>query len=357
MPQPTFDYVFKEWAGPTDFEVELLRTPPIPWAKGVTIHHSVIPTLDQWYKHTPQQNLDGMAHYYQYEVDDGAGWSAGPHLFIAPDGIYQMTPLAHAGIHATICNKQYWGVEVVGNYDDHYWSSQTEYRVLGVAAALLRKAKATSVTLDTLRGHRECNSPKTCPGKAINMNAVRDKVRKLMGIGIPVLPPVVDNKQVIGVPQSVTYDQWATYLRKNGVQMADVETRFVYDTCVRLEVDAAFIAAMWKQASFEDDPNTSEVVAVMGGGTLQRQTHAPINIVEPASATRDKVPYKGKFWRAWEAWQLGLIDAVLYFKQEYGAHGLLTVDQIIDVYAPPSENDTVTYKQNVKKRMGDMAAP
>lgn len=355
MPQPTFDYVYKNWAGPTDFEVELLHMPNIPWAKGVTIHHSYIPSLEQWYKHTPRQNLDGTAHYYQYEVDNGAGWSAGPHLFIAPDGIYQMTPLAHAGIHATICNAHFWGIEVIGDYNEHYWSPQTEYNVLGVTAALLRKAGVTNISLDTLRGHRECNSPKTCPGTAVSMGEVRKRVRELMGIVPPPASTPSTDIQVIGVTQSVAYQQWRKYLLNNGARLLETEMMFIYAKCVRYQVDAAFLISCWKQESFEDDPETPEVAAVLGGGTLQKQTRCPLNIVVAADDPRDKVSYKGRWWRQWESWQLGLDDAVNYLKQQHGSHGRLTVEQIITAYAPPSENDTATYIKNVKKRMKDMA--
>lgn len=358
MGRDHFDYVFRAFRNVAEFETYLATLPStvLAWASGVTIHHSYNPTLKQWHQSTPKAMLDGMAHYYQYTVDNGAGWTAGPHLFIADDGIYTMTPLSQPGVHATICNPHFVGCEVVGDYNEHYWSPATEYNVLGVTCALLRKEHVTNVSLDTVKGHRECNSPKTCPGTAISMTVVRQKVRDQMGIVPPPIPVQAMDRQVIGVDQSVTYNQWHQYILANGARLLEPELRFIYDKCVRYQVDAAFLIACWKQESFEDDLSTPAILAVLGGGTLQRQTHCPLNIKVAADDPRDKIQYKGSWWRVWETWQLGLDDAVNYFKQQHGAHDRLTVRDIITAYAPAFENDTATYIKNVFTRMDAMKA-
>lgn len=45
-----------------------------PWAKGVTVHHTEVPTPAQWHGLTSIQNL--VAFY------EGKGWDGGPHLFL-----------------------------------------------------------------------------------------------------------------------------------------------------------------------------------------------------------------------------------------------------------------------------------
>lgn len=328
----------------------------LAWIKGTVVHHTWSPTLPQWHASGGAARMKALAHYYQFEVDNGAGWPAGPHLFIADDALWVGTPFDHAGVHATVCNTSYLGFEVVGDYDEHYWSAQTEYLVLHAVAAVFNRRKL-AVTTTSLRGHRDCSSPKTCPGTAVSLDVVRTKVKAAMGITPPVPLPPSGERQVIGVPQSVTADQFVRYLVKYGVRMLDIEMRFVYSVCQRFEVDAALVAAMWKQESFDDDPTTPEVKAVIGGGELQRKSRNPLNITEPKGSTRDKVFHNGRYWRQWESWQLGLVDSVVHLKQRYGAHGLLTVEDIIPVWAPASDGNTpAVYISNVLKRMDEMKA-
>jgi hypothetical protein len=365
MSSPTFAYDYKEFTTLAAFEAYVNSIPDaqIAWVHGVTWHHSYIPTLPQWHASTPRAELDGMAHYYQYEVqnkDGSVGWPAGPHVFISDVGIYCMTPLTHIGVHAGECNTSYWGMEIIGDYDNQLWSAATEYLVHGATKILLKKAKVKLVDITTLRGHRECNSPKTCPGKSISMDLGRKDMQAILFPTAPVVTPTagtVDDPQVIGVPQSVTYDQWVKYLVKYGVHMLEPELAFIYSMCERLQVDAAFLAAVWKQESFEDDPDTPEVRQVIGGGPLQHMTHNPVNIKTQADDTHHKVLYKGTWWEAWESNQLGLIRAILYFKQEHGAVGRLTVHEIIPIHCPDiPENKNLpsaVYESNVRARMAE----
>lgn len=331
----------------------------LAWIGGVTVHHTWAPTLEQWHASGGKAEVAGLAHYYEFEVqnpDGSRGWPAGPHLFIVDNEIWLGTPFTTQGVHATICNSHYLGFEVVGDYDHHYWSPGTEHNVLGCVSAVLRRRKL-QVNAATLRGHRDCSSPKTCPGTAVSMDVVRQKVRETLG-SVPLPVPVeIGHHAVIGVPQSVTQKQWQAYLLKYGVNLLQPEYDFVYAMATRLQVDIAFVSAMWKQESFDDDLSTPEIKAVIGGGVLQRQTRNPINITEPADSTRDKVLYKGRYWRQWQSWQLGLIDAILYLKQFHGAHGRLTVEDIIPVHCPDKDNPDLpskVYIANVLTRMVEM---
>lgn len=139
------------------------------WIHGITIHHSLIPTRAQWHG---RSTMEATKRYY---IDKG--WSAGPHLFLAAlapnpldDGIWAGTPLAVPGIHAGQCNSAYIGVEVVGNYDVEPWPHAVGALVYGVVLALMRWAK---IPPRRVLGHRECLKNKSCPGRQVNMDLVR----------------------------------------------------------------------------------------------------------------------------------------------------------------------------------------
>jgi hypothetical protein len=204
-----FDVDIRQWKTVAEFEAHLKAHDPAiaPWATGVIIHHTWSPVPQEWHGRT---TMNGLMNFYISK-----GWSAGPHLFIcsgapnpADDGIWQLTPLNMVGIHAGECNTHNWGIEVVGDYDNQPWSAGTKNLVVGAAAALMRW-RSLSVTANSLKGHRDCNSPKTCPGKAIDMSVVRGWVSSALS---PVTPQVITaNDRIIADPR-VTQDKAVSYI-------------------------------------------------------------------------------------------------------------------------------------------------
>src|SRR5579884_2239864 len=80
----------------------------------VVLHHTGAPTLAQWRAGPPAaERIQNLVHYYRDELH----WSAGPHLFVAPDLVWVFTPLATSGVHSPSWNLLSWGVEMVGNYN------------------------------------------------------------------------------------------------------------------------------------------------------------------------------------------------------------------------------------------------
>lgn len=143
-------YTRTEFAAHVD---TLSRTRPA----SVWLHHTWRPTLADW---RGQRTMDAMQRYYE-----GLGWDRGPHLFIAPDGIWQMTPLEEDGIHVAGHNAGTIGVEMVGNYDEAPPSGRVKDLVLFVLRLLFGRWG-----LDPSRDlhfHREA-SHKTCPGRAVD---------------------------------------------------------------------------------------------------------------------------------------------------------------------------------------------
>jgi hypothetical protein len=140
------------------------------WVTGATLHHTWKPLASQW---RGRSTLMAMMKFFT----NVRGWDRGPHLFIAPDGIWQLTPLNIPGIHAVSTNKCHWGIEVVGNYDKEDWPEKTKEMVYDTIFTLFAW-RGITVNERNLVGHRETGSPKTCPGSAIDMNQVRKDLKQ-----------------------------------------------------------------------------------------------------------------------------------------------------------------------------------
>jgi len=122
--------------------------------------------------------MQAMQAYYTQ-----LGWQAGPHLFLAchapnaaTNGVWQMTALNETGVHAAGANSFTWGIEVVGNFDAKPWSTPQQALIYDVVVALMQWRGITEVSKRTLMGHREVPSPKSCPGRMIDMDKVRNDI-------------------------------------------------------------------------------------------------------------------------------------------------------------------------------------
>jgi hypothetical protein len=145
------------------------------WVQSIVIHHTYRPIPADW---RGLQSMESLKRYYTQ-----LGWDSGPHLFICADapnpaynGVFQLTALNEPGTHAGVCNSTSWGIEVVGDYDSKPWSLQTTHMV-AQSVAYLMKWVNMAVASTTIKGHRDCNSPKSCPGSAINLDALRSIVQ------------------------------------------------------------------------------------------------------------------------------------------------------------------------------------
>lgn len=115
--------------------------------------------------------MKNFENYYKNQLH----WSAGPHLFVAPDKIWVFTPLTTSGVHSPSWNNVSWGVEMVGDYEtDPLDSSVFSNTVL----ALSSLSKLASLPPSSLRFHKEdpLTTHITCPGK----NVIKDEVISAM---------------------------------------------------------------------------------------------------------------------------------------------------------------------------------
>lgn len=158
----TFAWNVRQFASLDEFRAMLSKESAPRWAAGLTIHHTYRPTAAQW---AGKRSMDALGRFYRAK-----GWSAGPHLFVAPDGIWLGTPLSARGVHGTACNTDRIGIEIVGDFDTAPWPPALQQRVIALSVALLHWLRADERMAN---GHRECPSEKSCPGRAVNMALVR----------------------------------------------------------------------------------------------------------------------------------------------------------------------------------------
>lgn len=180
------------------YEAALLPFARPAWIRGVTIHHSFIPTRAQW-KGYP--TMAGTRQYYENK-----GWTSGPHLFLAAltsaDGIWAGTPLAVPGTHAGKCNATHIGVEVVGDYDVEPWPLAVGELVYSTVTAILRWAQLEETQV---QGHWECLKNKSCPGKMVSMPRVRAELGRRLNkqpVSLPTAPDVTPASLLLSPPRA-----------------------------------------------------------------------------------------------------------------------------------------------------------
>jgi hypothetical protein len=133
----------------------------------IFLHHTWRPRLEDW---KGADTIQAMKAYYEsLRWTDASGqvhegWSAGPHLFVGPDGIWLFTPLNELGYHAGGDNNTLSvGVEMVGDYDLERPSGAV---LENARAALSILCRRLGISPDALLFHRDV-SAKTCPGAAV----------------------------------------------------------------------------------------------------------------------------------------------------------------------------------------------
>lgn len=149
-----------------EFEKHIGKKKVVRKIDKIVLHHTS-DTLRQW-----REGEISIGYYKKlYECK---GWKAGPHLFIAPEGIYLFTNIDIQGIHANSGNKGSIGVEMIGNYDKVLPSGKIWSNTKEVLRILLNKF---NLELKNIHFHREYNPKKSCPGKAITKKWVHSEIR------------------------------------------------------------------------------------------------------------------------------------------------------------------------------------
>jgi hypothetical protein len=290
-----------------------------------------------------------LGNYYRDDVvnqNGTRGWPSGPQVWIAPDGIWQGTPINRPGTHGGNCNLRKIGMEIVGNYDNAPWQEPIRSLVYGALVALCRWRGFTEAGIN---GHRDCPSNKTCPGRAINLDAVR---RHLKGLLAP--PQIYLDRQVIGVKPSITLDHWRRSLKRNFVPKPETPAGYIPPLSDR-EIDRSFQILEWNDMDpcFFIPVWRHEGGSPLGSSPLQMRTHQPINVKATDDEWRPTIEAKGDKWLWSESFWQGIQYAIWHLKNVHGAAGRVTVRQIITSHAPPNGpgindgNDTESFIASV----------
>lgn len=140
---------------------------PQPMPNRLVLHHTYRPTPDTWHG---SDTMLAMKRYYeqqQWTDEQGqvhSGWTAGPHIFVAPDGIWLFTDLRETGVGVKgIDETMARHVEMVGDYDAQLPSGAVLSNTIAVLGALCLKM---GLQPEQINFHRDF-STKTCPGTAV----------------------------------------------------------------------------------------------------------------------------------------------------------------------------------------------
>jgi len=153
--------------------------------KFITLHNSSEPSLEQWLKGgaTPAERMENLKVYYR----DQLHWHSGPHLFIAPDGIWELCDLEHDGVHASCFNHSSIGIEMVGEYDTESFNDGPGLQVQQLALAALAALHVAlnlnpvpyAIGQTGLHFHKEClaDDHLYCPGKNVDKGILIAKLQ------------------------------------------------------------------------------------------------------------------------------------------------------------------------------------
>lgn len=151
-----------------EFEKYILKKKVKRKIDKIVLHHTW-DTIKQW------RRREVSVEYYK-KMYEGKGWKAGPHIFVAPEGIWLFTDINIQGKHANEGNKGSVGIEMVGRYDDKLPSGKIWENTRAVLKVLLKKF---NLLPKDIHFHREYNPRKSCPGKAITKGWINLSLTKL----------------------------------------------------------------------------------------------------------------------------------------------------------------------------------
>ena len=136
---------------------------PLGEIKLLVIHHS-------------QRDKDSL-EFIKVKHKQNMGWEdIGYHYVIEKTGkLRKARSIQYQGAHVKGYNKNSIGICIVGNLDKKH---PTTKQVKTLVKFLRRKMKKYNISLKRVVGHREFPGvTKTCPGKLINMNKDRSKLK------------------------------------------------------------------------------------------------------------------------------------------------------------------------------------
>lgn len=159
--------------------------------------------------------------------------------------------------------------------------------------------------------------------------------------------------RVIGTRPSVSLGQFRAWLRAVHAPFGehfDVITERVYTLASWLDIDPAFVAAVYKH-------ETMQVAGRIGSSDLYKKSNnaGGIKAYSADGSRWPAVAHNNRVFNVYESPQLGLFGLVFHLKQIYGARGLLDVETIIPTWAPgDDQNNPASYQADVLRVMAAM---
>ena len=131
----------------------------------IILHHTW-DTIEEWKE-------GKVSILYYKKMYEEKGWQSGPHLFIAPEGIWLFTDINLQGRHANEGNKGSVGIEMVGRYDENLPSGKVWENTKTALKILLKKF---NLKTKDVHFHREYNPQKSCPGKTVTKKWIKGQL-------------------------------------------------------------------------------------------------------------------------------------------------------------------------------------
>jgi hypothetical protein len=150
---------------------------PEPLPTRFFLHHTWRPTRESWRGHS---TILAMKRYYEQQLWRDAqgrlreGWTVGPHLFVADDGIWLFSDIRYDGVGVYGHNYRSRHLEMVGNYDEQPPSGPTLRNTI-VALGILHEKFGLDIR--NLYFHRDF-STKSCPGWAVRKEWIIPQVER-----------------------------------------------------------------------------------------------------------------------------------------------------------------------------------
>lgn len=150
---------------------------PAPLPTRFFLHHTWRPTRESWRGFS---TILAMKRFYERRLWRDSkgrlreGWTAGPHLFVADDGIWLFSDIRYDGVGVFGNNHRSRHLEMVGNYNDELPSGAT-LRNTVVALGVLHEKLGLDIR--NLNFHRDFSS-KSCPGWAVHKDWIIPQVER-----------------------------------------------------------------------------------------------------------------------------------------------------------------------------------
>ncbi len=242
----------------------------------------------------------------------------------------------HAGLHSAARGYVEWGVnahslgvEVDGRNNGEPITTHQRDAIIALMVYFNNEYKIPLLRSHHLGHHEVAPGYKSDP-RGFSVGIALAMAQERVKVTVPQPPQAITDPLVIGVTPSITLQQFIGALVDHKAPLSIPEVEFVYGMAKRLDVDPAFLLAVWKH----------EGGSPLGSSELQKLSHNPLNIKAPMADWRQTVFYNGTRWFWYESFQLGLMAGLIHLKNHYGARGLQTVRAIIEQFAPISDGNT-----------------